>query len=74
MALRSQVDVAIIASGDSDLVPAIHEALDHSSIKVEVVGWHNGTWGQRMKVPGRNIWCHWLDEAAFYAVQDETVY
>lgn len=76
MALREkvEVDVAIIVSSDTDLVPAVFEALEHSEIHIEVAGWHNGTWGQKLKVSGRQLWCHWLDETDYFTVQDDTVY
>lgn len=76
MALREKVDVdvAIVVSADTDLVPAVLEALEHSAIHIEVAGWHNGRWGQRLRVPGRKIWCHWLDEDDYYSLADETAY
>lgn len=74
LSLRRDIDGVIIASADTDLVPAIEEVQVHSSVHVEVTGWHNGRWGERLHMPGRDVWCHWLDRDDYAAVRDATVY
>ena len=74
MSLRAAIDVAVIVSADTDLRPAVDEALAHSAVAVEVVGWHNGKWGQRLTVPGQPVWCHWLTRDDYKALRDGTDY
>lgn len=74
LALRGEIDGVIIASADTDLVPAIEEVQAPSSVHVEVTGWHNGRWGERLHMPGRDMWCHWLSREDYSAVRDPTAY
>ncbi len=74
LALRAQIDRAIVVSADTDIIPAIDEVLAHSPVSVELAAWHNGKWGQRMKLPGRSIWVNWLLRTDYGVVEDATLY
>jgi uncharacterized LabA/DUF88 family protein len=53
-------DVAIVCTGDTDLIPAVEAVLEGGSgAAVEVPGGGARTTGSA-SAPGRNIWCHWL--------------
>lgn len=73
-AVRDEFDVAVLMSADTDLVPAL-EAVVGLGKRVEVASWKPASgWGSRLVVPGRNVWCHWLDRADFDRVRDDTDY
>ena len=67
-------DVAIIASADSDFVPALEDAV-HVGKRVETATWWipKSPRGQ-LRLPGRNIWNHCLDKSQFDLVRDDTDY
>ncbi len=75
-AVKGWFDVGIIMSRDTDLKPAMEAVLDQlHGIRVEVVAWnrpevHTG----RLSLPGRKIWCHWLQEDDYEAVRDDRDY
>lgn len=74
MAARGEYDVGVIMSTDADLVPALEAviALEGSPFpRCEVAAWSTrGSYSQRLSVPGRRVWCHWLDEGDYWAVSD----
>jgi NYN domain len=75
LARDGQFDVAIICSGDTDLIPAVEDVLDGTSgATVEVAGWRSDHYRQRLSLPGRNIWCHWLAWEDFESTHDDTDY
>ncbi|HEX6470402.1 MAG TPA: NYN domain-containing protein [Streptosporangiaceae bacterium] len=66
-------DVAVVFSGDSDLLPAIETVLELKCGHIEVAAWRGG--GKRLRVDGTSgPWCHWLDEVDYRAVADPTDY
>ena len=67
-------DRAIVCSADTDLIPAIEAVLDHGGIQVEVAGWREGQYGQRIWIPGRDLPCHWLYRDNYEAIHDTTDY
>lgn len=75
-AVKDAFDVAILVSADSDLVPALEAVLEVGK-RVEVAAWRtdraHGS-RPRLSVPGRNVWCHWLDRGDFEQVSDDTDY
>ena len=74
-AYRREYDVGIVCSGDTDLVPAVEEVLDsEGSALVEVAGWRSERYRQRLSIPGRNLWCHWLTREDYDRVRDDTDY
>lgn len=75
LAYRREYDVAIVCSGDTDLIPAVEEVLDgEGSARVEVAGWRSERYRQRLSIPGRNLWCHWLTPDDYDRVRDDTDY
>jgi uncharacterized LabA/DUF88 family protein len=77
MALRGQLDVAILASTDTDLIPAI-ESFHFDPLKdkvtVEVAAWRCAGYVQRLNLPKSHLWCHYLDEDDYKRVADRTAY
>lgn len=76
-ATSGHFDVAIACSADSDLAPAIEVVMDGyggGTMKVEVAGWREGNYGQRIWVPGRDLGINWLCRNNYDAVQDHTDY
>lgn len=75
-AARRRFDVAVIASTDTDLVPALEAVIDlrraWGSPSVEVIAW--APLNKRLRVAAANIWCHWLTPADYLAVRDPTNY
>lgn len=87
-AARPDVDVVILASRDTDLVPALDEAYDFRGAdpkryaKIETVAWFNRRWRDENSVSGgalqptapRRIWNTNLDRACFDASIDRNTY
>ena len=76
-ALKSDTDVVILASQDSDLEPALDEALSLQSAKVETFSWF--TRSQRkgvsqLRPASRTVWNTRLGEAEFRNCRDSTNY
>ncbi|GAA1809188.1 hypothetical protein [Agromyces neolithicus] len=72
------VDLVILASQDTDLEPALDEAIALKSAKVETVSWfHNGQYRQSREIrpaaPTR-IWNTRLNAQAFSACRDPENY
>ena len=75
LAHRGEYDVAVVCSGDTDLIPAIEEVLDsEGSALVEVAGWRSEHYRQRLSIKGRKLWCHWLTRDDYERVRDDTDY
>jgi len=79
MAVRTQFDVGILFSLDTDLTPSLEfvYALQRAwgKPRAEVAAWTaedqvNG----RLSVRRRTIHCHWLDQATYESVRDNTKY
>ena len=76
MALRREYDVGVLMSHDSDLAPALEAVLELApAVRVEVAAWAP-TRGRvnRLRIPGRRIWCHYLSAAEYAAVADTRDY
>ncbi|WP_419944724.1 NYN domain-containing protein [Candidatus Poriferisodalis sp.] len=67
-------DVAIVASADSDLVPAVEVALDAGKRVETAMWWSSANPHHRLKIPGRRLWNHALDVARFEQVRDDADY
>lgn len=70
-------DVAVVCSADTDLIPAIEAVLDGyagNTMSVEVAGWKEGQYGQRIWIPGRDLPVNWLYRDNYEAVRDDTDY
>ena len=75
MAVRGEYDVGILMSGDTDLRPALETVSTLHGVKGEVAAWGTSSrYGRRLSVPGHNIWCHWITEAAYTTIRDDTDY
>ena len=80
MAVYKRYDVGILCSSDTDLAPALEAVYDLAGKQggpvAEVASWDGpNTRRKRINAAGdRNVWCHWLDEDAYGAVQDRTNY
>ncbi|GAA0363898.1 NYN domain-containing protein [Actinoallomurus spadix] len=81
MAERGQYDVGILMSTDTDLKPALEEVASMAGTRSrpprpEVAAWSaDGRHNRRLSIKGAaNLWCHWLDKAAYQDVKDETDY
>jgi uncharacterized LabA/DUF88 family protein len=76
MAADDEYDIAVLASADTDLVPALEYVTRRLAPpkRVEVVAWRSPILRSRLSVPGMNVWCHWLDVAKYQALADPTDY
>lgn len=74
-AVRDEYDVAVLVSGDTDLVPAIDE-VRRCGKRVENAVWKPTDGPARGLRPsnGGGIWCHRLDATHFTSVRDDTDY
>ena len=73
MGIDKQYDIGIIASIDTDLVPAL-EYVHHkcgNNCSVGVTAWDGSN---RLRIKGGNIPCYWLKQADYDAVADQTSY
>jgi uncharacterized LabA/DUF88 family protein len=76
-AARPDIDLVLLASHDSDLEPAIDEARDLGSAKVEVFRWNSPdsfVYQLRASDRAKPVWCTRLDERGFQASWDTTPY
>ena len=62
---RSDVDLVIVASHDSDLVPALDEVLSTTRTRIETASWSSKSWGARIRPDRRNIWNTYLQKEDF---------
>ncbi len=71
-------EVAILMSTDTDLKPALEFARDlegDPDPRCEVAAWSSADgYSRRLSIPGRQIWCHWLDESDYRSIADPTNY
>lgn len=73
-ARSNNYEVAVVASADTDLLPALEDAASVGK-RVETATW--GTQGLSrgpLRIPGRNTWNHYLDKSLFDLVRDDTDY
>lgn len=71
--MRTEVDVLILFSSDTDLLPPI-ELIFGSKLKhIEVASWAKGN---RLRLPdnSRLPWCHSINESTFSTLEDTTDY
>ena len=73
-AQKDAFDVAIVCSADTDLIPALVDVMDNTPAVVEVAGWRDQSYGQRITIKGRDLFCHWLYRDNYDAVHDPTDY
>ena len=76
-ARKADVDVVLLASHDTDLVPALDEVLREGSAKVETMTWYDTTNQYRtnqLRPQGRSIWNTRLAKNDFEACLDLSIY
>jgi len=77
MAIDGQYDVGVIASTDTDFIPAIDFVIQRyrESCRPEVTAWcareHRNS---RLSSDFKSIWCHWLKRADYDSIADPTDY
>jgi len=71
MAVDNLFDIGVIASVDTDLMPAIGYVHKRQERKIEVTAWHDGT-DQGFRLKG--VWCHRLARTDYESVADYTDY
>ncbi|MBI3961961.1 MAG: NYN domain-containing protein [Deinococcus sp.] len=74
LALEGFYEVGIMASADTDLVPALEYVHRKLGRTVEVVAWRSARARGRLSISGANIWCHWIDRVGYDAIADPTDY
>ena len=73
-AYMDEFDTAIVASADTDLLPALEEAL-RAGRRIETASWSGpAARFTALRVPGRRTWSHHLSRKHFELVQDATDY
>lgn len=76
-AMLGEYDVAIVFSGDTDLIPAVEMAFRRTTPRIEIAAWSGAKplWFPHDLAQGRRLpWCHFLGEHDFEAARDRTVY
>jgi hypothetical protein len=77
-AQRDDVDLVILASHDSDLEPALDEAMAQRAAKIETFAWHDPNQRHRIRQlrpgNGRSVWNTRLGEIEFRNCWDLTKY
>lgn len=75
MALLGDYDVGILMSTDTDMKPALEKVLSSGRARPEVAAWSgDGMHNRRLSIPGKQLWCHWLDRTIYEKVADGTDY
>ncbi|HEY8629929.1 MAG TPA: NYN domain-containing protein [Gaiellaceae bacterium] len=78
MYVEDKYDVAILASTDTDLVPALEALFELDRGKgyapVEVAAWITELQPKRLRVRGHQMWCHELAFADYQKIADRTDY
>lgn len=72
MAIDRTYNAGIIASTDTDLIPALEFVYRrfHPERRVEVANWTGFGIGKRLSLPGAIIWCHQLNREDYDYVAD----
>jgi uncharacterized LabA/DUF88 family protein len=77
MASNADLDVAILASTDTDLRPALEAffLLPFAQPKiVEVSAWKSPVFNKALRIPGHHLWCHFIEVGEYRAVRDSRDY
>lgn len=67
-------DVAVVVSGDTDLFPAIEEAMPLGKRVERAPWWQPPARKRTLHLRGRAVWTHYLDKDDFDTVRDDTNY
>ena len=74
-AIEGKYDVGVIASTDTDLIPALEFVRRFAAQRrVEVAARTSPRSRSRLSIPRSSIWCHWLDRTDYDSVADVTDY
>lgn len=77
MAINGELDVALLVSTDTDLRPVLEAffllPLDPPKV-VEVAAWKAPGFRKALRVSGRHVWCHFLEEDDYRRVCDRRDY
>ena len=77
MAVEGAFDIGVIASTDTDLLPAVEYVFRlaiHGGPRAEVMAWSSKTGNPRLSIPGARLWCHWFNRNDYDQVGDPTDY
>ncbi|RNL63664.1 NYN domain-containing protein [Nocardioides marmoriginsengisoli] len=80
MASDNRYDAGILMSCDHDLLPAVERVVQRRKTRgegprVEFAAWQSPIRrSPRMRMPGENIYCHWLDQTTYWGLQDDRNY
>lgn len=75
MAVRGEYDVGVLMSGDTDLLPALEEVMGLDGPMAEVAAFRpNIGSGRRLSLRNTPLNCHWINEAAYTTIRDDTDY
>jgi NYN domain-containing protein len=77
MAINGELDVAILATTDTDLRPALeafHVLPLDPAPSIEVAAWRSPTMSKKLQVPGIHVWVHFVERAQYMSVRDGTDY
>jgi uncharacterized LabA/DUF88 family protein len=70
-AIEKQADILILASRDTDLLPAVEMAIDLGKAKVETCMWENCS---RLRLSRYQLWCTYLSGSDYLASKDRRQY
>lgn len=74
-AIEGRYDVGVIASTDTDLIPALEFVRRFAAQRrIEVAAWTSPRSRIRLSVTRSSIWCYWLDRTDYDSVADLTDY
>lgn len=77
MAINGQLDVAILATTDTDQRPvleAFHGLPMEKPPIIEVATWTSPKFSKKLQVKAHHVWSHFLDDAAYRKVRDSRDY
>ena len=76
MAAQRRYDIGILMSTDTDIKPALEAVVKLGVARTEVAAWRNPAHShrRRLHIPGRKVWCHWLDADDYNCIKDNRDY
>ena len=73
MAVEGEYDIGVVASTDTDLLPAVEYVFSRSGVTVEVAAWRDGG-NKELSIPDAHLWCHRLTKADYDLIADHRDY
>lgn len=71
MAVRKEYEVGVLFTADTDLVPALEQVAELPEVEAELAAWQpDDGYGYRLRLPGKQIVCHWLPRPDYEAARD----